>query len=316
QLAMPTSTFEPSTATKSLYLFTRKKRVHVFPTIPGMFGTHLFAIDVALFVLFVLIGEGFGLAMLYIFVPTIDPWGIVGLVVGDLAAAVAYHWDRKSDVLLKNQLFVTDPNNPGAIVAVKTRYRSLHIWKTLGGLAVVGIATFKILSINEFRTEMPPGSLVSVMIAYVVAGLVHLNATGYFIFECLRRIFEAIDRAAYDKDLGRVDEGGIPASEVRHASWAPRVHPFTSENTIIEGGFGNGHQVVVSGPGQYEFRINGLLTDSELEEAVLLQGVHRGSKSDVAISGKQLQLLQLNTDPVPLQVAAGNESRTPPQKAQ
>ena len=295
--------FEPGKLVKALYLYTRKSEKKQAPRIPGLFRTDFFGVDVALVILFALFGEVGGLWLLLDYAKG-DPVTITGLFAGDLVAALSLHWRQAIFCEFNNRLYIarTQP----AVERIKLQFRfkiilSTIIW-LLGGLTLIVLATMKIAAFWNAAQDHEEGMglVMAVCILYAVIAMVHFFCTGNFACEFLRRCVEASHRGAFNSGLATLAPEGHAATgrpnRIPYASWGYRRQPINT--SVKTGTFGHG---AIQNIEANQINAAGLLMDSDLDEAVSLQvGAPDGNVLAVALAGKQLQLVQLENDPVPL----------------
>jgi hypothetical protein len=167
----PKDNFEPSRSTKNFWLYT-KKTAEDHGDLPGMFNTEGYSTQLLAFIgIFIL--EGF--ATLYGYNQGMSLGAVGGCIVADIAFAAGAHYLQKEVCELKNKNFVnfnlTDHVRINRCAGVN------KVWN----FAIVASAGFKCYCYYETSMNVD-GYLIGVVVCYLVAALLHILYTGYFLY--------------------------------------------------------------------------------------------------------------------------------------
>jgi len=174
----PEENFEPSRETKTFWRFTRKSgATYAGVALPGIFETSHAVSDAALFFV-VIILEVWGLANLLI-VGGANPIYVVVLFILDITLAIIRHLPAGAICESRNRIVFAATADEIA----RLRHRITH-GERFGefiSLLIALVAGVKIVSFWGLQPEFN-GLTAGIMVSYLIAALIHVRVTGYFLF--------------------------------------------------------------------------------------------------------------------------------------
>lgn len=295
----PGYNYEPSRSTKNFGLYTKKKS-ETHGGLPGMFSTVGYSTQMLLFIaIFILEGVatvyGYNEGMLW--------EAVVGCIVIDIFFAVGAHAWEKEVIELKNTLFVES-----AIVQktkIQTRIETCERYSTILNVLIGVSALGKCFFFYDTYMNVD-GVTMGVFACYLVAALLHVYYTGYFLYTSR---FNYLIWKEYDKhissggaqyianrlsilivndgiDLNETSTGKQTLIKVRRVT-APAI-PASADGTRAA--------VPEQAVDEYFFKVHGVLEDSELNRLIVDQQ-SAAAQTIVAREGIKLQLQQLTLGP-------------------
>lgn len=291
--------FEPSKDVKHLWLYTRKSFFHVAGLeLPGLYTTKGFAQDAAAFVV-VLFLEGWGLYNLLTAIGSVSSYavgGIVAVFLLDLTLAFVRHLPASSKCRFKNKRLLA--KSPHEESDAEKPYKRIKWLSPIGSVLILVLAMGKVYLFYKLNDEIT-GMTASVLVSYLIAAILHITNTGYFLFGLIFSLFLTRD---HNKWLDKSN----PAYEKLSING---TRPFTisiplNEKIDIKQASANDHVIrKESGDGEETvlLKTSGLLTDTQLIALAGKQGSDR-AKRDVALLCLDAQLSILDADPIPKQM--------------
>lgn len=287
--------FEPSPQTREAMLYVRKRQILIAGIKhPGLFGIHNFAPDSVLF-LVVLILEGVGLYSFYNALEQSDTsiftaimaTGAMFLI--DLLFAFYHHRFNTGinakleiDSILKNRQ-ANSGANAGSLHnldAVKSRKNKAFIFSTL--LIVVAAAKFAIFYfLNEGNGEVEYGVVAFMALAYLVAAIIHIKVTGYWVHAIWADWLHKRDENTFKSS------GGKQCKAMERPIELDRFSEFSQPLSV------GSHSVVTkidpSGNNQYFLNVVGLITDKEIEE-LSFKVSNDSARTNIVLAAMEIQI--------------------------
>lgn len=267
--------FEPNKDALKLWLATRKEEKHYgMKDAPGLFSTHAFGTDQFFFVLAfilelvgvgLLIANGFSLGDRQFAIIAII--GAIGMFLADLFLAFLLHRNHGRKCLGRNRLKITEDESSRVVIQ-----KQLKAGRLGNGLIIIGmilIAVIKFLGIILLGTFDHLAIYISLFVMFSFIVYVHINHTGYFIYEWLT------NRAIKNQyaDFVEPDKSKVKAS-VKEAKI--REFYFIGDTNLLDGDrkeiISNEHKIVGtnkkegSAKGKYAYLLvtKGLLIDEDI----------------------------------------------------
>lgn len=126
----------------------------------------------------------------------------VALGLTDIFFAILRHFPRSKICELKNVLMVSPAGPPQA--AIQRRINRYRLLEWLLSVPIILIALIKIVNFIGFRGGLDPSGLL-VIISYVIVAVIHLTATGYFVWWLGAELCDVFEHRSYKRVL---DEWG------------------------------------------------------------------------------------------------------------
>ncbi|MCB9321948.1 MAG: hypothetical protein H6570_21890 [Lewinellaceae bacterium] len=246
--------FEPSKETKEYYLYTKKKPMTEGGFVhPGLFSSR-YTLSYSLLFFIVLLLEVYGMFMLYSY-GAFQPWFAILLVLLDIILAFGAHLFQKRIKELDIELALINDE----IQYEKLRRKQIKP-KLLKGFLLSLIA---LLAIGKmaffFGFYQNFDALVLVIITtYALVAVIHINVTGYILFEYIRTGFNSIDYRKFIRDY----------SIQNRQEFQERKHSFSSNELIIACNI-NKHKIYKdTNSGQFIILTYGMFMDDDLKALV------------------------------------------------
>lgn len=305
--------FEPSSASKKKWLFTRK--VKNDQGLPGLFSTSDFNLDIMMF-LAVLVLEALGLLFLQI-EGGIHPAIVVILLLFDFVFASFLHMHEAKVCEGKNAKFllvhmeetpqyIENENEEGLderhfeLQNLLNNLSKIPKFRYLFQFLIIVVALIKIyLFYYLFGIPLNDFIGVGVMVTYLIVAYLHINHTGFFFAEIYTNTFIKKDKSKFDKTgSGLENLFLIRQKREYYFEWDRKLKEFNLElpnratHELVkvkdlenDKGFG------------YMFKSYGVLTDTELQTFISKQ-VRASEKICVAVNGLRHQMEILNSEPL------------------
>lgn len=279
----PELNFEPSQITKMWWQYVRKApTTFAGVKLPGLFQCSNFTLDTFGFML-VLVLEVWGLVNL-LRVGDLNPLFVVLLFALDLLFAVCRHLPVGGICTRENRLVVVeDPVEKEQLMAEVWR---LRVITRIFTLLILVIALFKAVSFQALQRGVFNGLTAAILVSYLISWVLHISATGYFLFGLFAAAFFRYDQSIFiGEDHSRPGDLSVTTT---------RRHVFHSKVPLTEVKV-HKHWLRKSpqGDGLYELRTWGILTDDQLHALIGAQ-VDGEAKRQVSVQGvlHQLDILQ------------------------
>jgi hypothetical protein len=270
--------FEPSRQLKKWWRYTHKTTNPVSGTlvIPGLFQTTWY---VPHFVIVIVI---FGLEF-WAFNKGLDEgmdsdWVLAAIII-DVFFAIGSHLPQSTICEIKNRVFVEKDQH--RLLKYGKMLRNARIWQWFFWLLIVCSAIVKIYFVNETGADF--SVLLPVCIAYSFAAILHIAATGYFLFGTIHKLWSILQHNRFSDNTGRFSHNDTPEEYLIGS-----VELIEAEQ--------NKHKVKKKEDGNYYFFTKGLMTDSELSALIVRQKTEN-QKRIVAEKGVECQLQMLINEP-------------------
>jgi len=196
--------YEPNSATKKRWLYTRKKEFPIGDIVfPGLYETYNFKVDRFLFIL-VLAFEFYGLYVFFNILP--NPFlAFIGFGV-DLFFAIFSHIYKAKFCEAKNKKLLaekgisfTDGKSPEyERVLQKKKKIWCVIWELFWYTGIAALALVKVLSIFSYAAGLVIGFKIFLILIYVSTAYIHIFHTGYFLSELWFRLWLKKERKIVD----------------------------------------------------------------------------------------------------------------------
>jgi hypothetical protein len=288
--------FEPSKDVKSYWLYTRKSSYNAAGIeLPGLFNTHNFQKDAAAFVAVVFL-ELWGLYNLLAAIGSISSYamgGVVAVFLLDIGLAFVRHLPSAVECRSKNSLILSF--SPEDRFAIEQKRRKLKWLSPLGSLlilALAGLKTYLFYMLNEEIT----GQTASVLVSYLIAAILHITNTGYFIWGLIFSFFLKRERNKWaSRDAIAKEKLSI------HRKREYRIDLVENESIDFKEARSNDHEIRSfneNGKQGFLLATSGVLTDAQLQGLVNSQP-SPNAKRMVALKCLEAQLDILDSDPIP-----------------
>lgn len=191
--------FEPSSFTKKLWLYTRKRERTIGGVVlPGIFQTSGSTGD-ALGTIVVIILEIVGLGLLNYY-SNIQLLFAIFLFFGDLVFVILKNYPARGKICdYKNKISIESSEDE--IARFTSKIKNLKFYSHLWTVAIILIALFKIGAFYAAVRQIN-GVTFLIILTYVVVALLHNICTGYFISQIVFCFFFSVDRRKYLKKRG------------------------------------------------------------------------------------------------------------------
>lgn len=276
--------FEPTSATKRLWLFTYKESsVFAGVTLPGFFQTSRFQLHLWGFILIFILE---GLATYFTWELGANLVAILLAMVLDFLCAYLAHRKHADLCIAKNERIVA--TNTIEVQRFDSIIKKIENRHNLFKFVIYLLCAVKI-SFYFLGTAMPffdPTSF-AVVAFYCIAALLHITCTGYF--------FAAIN---FTNKIQKEYASFIESKGVKHKGQQYFSQPVqTGEVVLDECSIQNNKHRIRRQEKQFYFETTGILTDADLVALITAQQNNQ-SKQVVAIEGIKHQLLILQRDPI------------------
>lgn len=170
----------------------------------------------------------------------------------------------------------------------------LRLLSSCLSVLIVGLAIFKVISFYGFNGGGFDGLTAGILLSYMVAALIHIKVTGYFIFGLITDFLGWMDKRAF-----QFSEDANRPHEIRHC----RKLEFRTKAKLegvkvppIHGLYVDG-QPDSNGTQGYHLETWGILTDGQVH-AMIHQQPDNIAKAELARQGIRHQLEILDADAV------------------
>ena len=293
ELIDPNSNYEPSDSSKSRWLYTRKNKLHYSDiTLPGLFQTYNFKVDTYMF-LAVLGLEAYGVYVLWVILPN-PMFAFIGLAM-DVLAAIFAHLPKKIICLAKNRLLLAEKASisftEGKNSTYETNKQKGIIFRYRLGelflyLVIIVLALVKILTVFSFASSaaIVPGLKILIGMIYLTTAYIHINHTGYFVFEMWFRYFAKKEK----QKVNFTNPELYLSNNIKDGIVFDRIYKL--KNDYTEGRINK--QSIKHDKGQIYLYNWGILQDSELQGLVELQDGDKQKQLAFELLQCQMDMLQ------------------------
>lgn len=245
----------PSQRTINLSLFSKKKRYESYNAFrPGLIGVEGYNWQALAFILILLIEGG---ATIYAKSQGIKIEAIVVAIFVDIILAIAAHVRHSKLVRLKNEKVFRPDDQKGRILnSIKKEKRFKSFFNSLILFSGLFKAYLFFTAFGRINDIIPWG----VAIFYMVAAILHVLFTGYFIFTSIYYISNRKDRKRFENSNRKENNHD---SEKRIELKA--TEPISFKKVAI------GKHAITQENDKYYLVTQGILTDFELDELIGLQ---------------------------------------------
>jgi hypothetical protein len=305
--------FEPSTTAKWFWLYVRKPGFAIEgEPFPGLFEITKYAKDKYTFYLALAL-EVWSMFMI-LSVGSIPVLYQVALVVTaifvDVALAIYFHVYAGWILLRKNEsIAATVTLAPGPAKAAQAKCASdIRLYKILRLIPATLILAFAICKCVVYIVLQREANIltVSVVVAYILVAIIHLNNTGYWFFACLGNFFLWLDRRIF-QDIQNPKKTRVTAvchkyEYITTGSSGPSLvsvrFPYSAEQYPPDGSIGLHHGVLPKQPTDgdaskpapnYTLFTWGVFADQQLQAIANAQTI-KGAPLLVASHGVKHQL--------------------------
>ena len=293
ELIDPNGSYEPSDSSKSRWLYTRKNKLHYSDiTLSGLFQTYNFKVDTYMF-LAVLGLEAYGVYVLWVILPN-PMFAFIGLAM-DVLAAVFAHLPKKTICWAKNRLLLAEKAGISFTEGKNSQYETnkqkgiifrYRLGELFLYLVIIVLALVKIVTVFSFAssTAIVPGLKILIGMIYLTTAYIHINHTGYFVFEIWFRYFAKKER----QKVNFTNKELYLDSNIRDAIVFERTYKLKSNYTE-----GRINKQFIKNDNGYSYLCNwGILQDTELQGLVELQDTDKQKLLAFELLQCQLDMLQ------------------------
>jgi hypothetical protein len=285
----PRLDFEPSLFTKKLWLFLRKSpRIIGGVTLPGLFQTPHSSVDTGFFITALAL-EAWGLLNLSIVTEIQFAYMVLPFLI-DLVLAFFRHLPQGSICEMSNRLVVAEKVEKDILQdKIKSRQRIVGVLSALIVLAALGKAyVFWSAQFGAFDALT-----AGILLSYLLAALIHIQCTGYFLFRVATSVSLWHNRGSYrrGKEPGASEDQKVTIGARAHS---PELHPPFK---LVEATAREQRLVRTGDAKTYWFETWGVLRDGELDALASAQRAEEQS-AFVARAGLRHQLHILRVGPM------------------
>jgi hypothetical protein len=250
-----------------------------------------------------LLAEVWGLLALWT-AANFNPLFVVFLFVVDLGAALMAHASSRGRCIQRNLTLLHGPVQPGTKIDLIIKGQvSTAAWVVtwLGRFMIIGLAVGKAFAIQSFKENLDESIaeplFLTIIVAYIVAALIHLFFTGDAIFELIRGFLWSWERGGYVKGLQRGDNqvDGWPRENRWNLTSAVPLIPDSSKSREVVFGRWGKHilREVDAGKGQYELITKSTLQDEDVIDLCNRMGVLKANTARLAMSELRRECIQM-----------------------